>query len=47
MKWLMMMSPEQLPRTAPAMSGKEERRLERRGEKKTGEEGREMPDVTA
>lgn len=22
MKWLMMMSPEQLPRTAPAMSGK-------------------------
>lgn len=47
MKWLMMMSPEQLPRTAPTMSGKEERRRERRGEEKTGEERREMLDVTA
>ncbi len=36
MKWLMMMSPEQLPRTAPATSGEEERRLE----EKTGEEER-------
>lgn len=32
----MMMSPEQLLRTAPATSGEEERRLER-GEEKTGE----------
>lgn len=32
MKWLVMMSPEQLPRAAPAVSGK------RRGVKKTAEE---------
>lgn len=38
MKWLVMMSPEQLPRTAPATSG-----TRRGGEKKTGEE---MPEVT-
>lgn len=35
MKWLMMMSPEQLPRTAPAMSGKR-RGGEGAGEEKTG-----------
>ena len=40
MKWLMMMSPEQLPRTAPATSGEEERRLERRGEDRRGEDRR-------
>lgn len=37
MKWLIMMSPEQLPRTAPAMSGK--RREEKRG-KATGKAGK-------
>lgn len=41
MKWLVMMSPEQLPRIAPATSGErgEEAREERRRQERRGEAG--------